>query len=134
MELENRYKKIIERLGNVKVGDLVFNDCAELCVVGENNTLYSYGIECGASSATIVYPVTLASNEIAEKIREYRKKFSENKIMNSYFSGLLSNSFYRLMCIDDDRDGANAEYTKVYKYLDDLLEECIGYAKKLHII
>ena len=134
MELEGRYNKIIERLGNVKVGELVFDDRAELCVVGEDNTLHSYGTICSASSSTFVYPVTLASNMIAEKIREYRKKFSENKIMNPYFSNVLSKQMHILMCIDDNKEDSYEEYEKVYKYIDGLLNECILCAKKLHII
>ena len=113
------YKKLKKILGNCEEGEWVYNDTANLCYVtiekdGYRN-LHYYAMEFFPPNDTIVYPLTLTTKLIADKMTELRNKYYKNKIMNADISHELEDAFVTLMNVDEENyDDA---YDAIWHYL-----------------
>ena len=141
-EIPIYYKKPICNVSDCKTGDWVYNSDAHLCYVeapeDRRGTSSFYGLhyggfEMGCPGDTVVYPLTLRTEQLADRMSEHRDKYYKANIMNPYFSRELEGEFANLMEIDDQADDAREQYERFWKRLDDRLAELLGYAEKLHI-
>lgn len=144
MKLPSYYEKKICRMKDLQTGDWVYNEDAELCYVeivpredceyGPRYTLHAYMIEILVSEDTIVYPLSLQTKALADRMAEHRRKYHDANIMNADFSRELDQEFHKIMLVDEsDRIESCKQYKEIWDRLDARLEELIGYAEKLHI-
>jgi hypothetical protein len=114
MQIPDYYKKPQVCLGDVPTGTYVYDDEANLCYVGEDNTLHSYGIVSGRHGDTIVYPITLETERIMKKMQELREKYNNDNIMNSQFNHELCEALHNIMNndIQKERETWNALYER----------------------
>ena len=140
-EIPIYYKKLICDLSDCKTGDWVYNHDAELCYVEapeDRNgapfySLHYDGIEMGCSGDTVVYPLTLRTRQLADKMAEHRRKYHKANIMNPYFSRELEDEFNNLMLINDEAEDARKQYEDFWERLNKRLAELLQYAEMLHI-
>lgn len=140
--LEPFYKNEIKTVKDCKHGEYVYNERAELCVVVKTNDpelgnitrLYSYCIETWPHDDTIVYPVTLYTQKIMEKMYAHRELWHKYNIMNGSFSRQLADDLHELMSLDPDDDDYNDKYDAFWKRLNSRLEEMKAHAEALGII
>jgi len=133
MEVAVYYKKPIVKLGEMKPGDYVYDSDANLCYIDEEYHMHHYAIESWCSKETIVYPITLQTTAIMERMRQLRQKYCDSNIMNAEFSRELENALYEIMCIDvNDEKYGDKEEAKWVK-LEQRYQELVVHAKALHI-
>jgi hypothetical protein len=137
-ELPYYYTKPIRKVGDLKHGEWVYNEDAYLCYVQKDPEigvrLHYYAIESFPHDDTIVYPLTLATKEIMDKMYEHRMKYHNAHIMNPHFSRQLEDDLYRLMLVDETNPECQKQYNEIWSELDKRFEELVGHAKALHII
>ena len=73
------YRKPKKRLGDCKTGDWVYNDAAKLCFVEKFEatgmfTLYWYGGEEYVGGDEVVYPITLETKKIMDRMSRLRAR------------------------------------------------------------
>ena len=136
------YKKLKKKLSDCKEGEWVYDDGAHLCYVTEDKkgfrNLHYYGIEYFPGNDAIVYPLTLSTKEIMDRMTEIRNKYHKNRIMNSDISRELEEKLESLMDINDedleDCDSLANPYELIWGEIERTLKERLEYAKKLFII
>lgn len=137
-ELPYYYTKPIRKVGELKHGEWVYDEDANLCYVTDSEglgiSLHHYSIESIPPLNSIVYPLTLSTKEIMDKMHEHRMKYHNAKIMNPTFSHQLEDDLYRLMLVDETNPECQKQYNEIWSELDKRFEELVGHAKALHII
>ncbi|MBR1500185.1 MAG: hypothetical protein IJ615_11280 [Bacteroidaceae bacterium] len=136
------YQKLVCKLSECKTGDWVYNSDAELCYVeapedrGGSSSFYGLHYDCmesGCCGDTVVYPLTLRTRQLADKMAALRLRYYKANIMNSYFSHELEEEFHALMLISDTAEDAQKQYDEFWQRLNDRFSELLEYADKLHI-
>lgn len=138
------YKKTKKRLGDCKEGEWVYNSTADLCYVTEekdgHRNLHYFAIESYCGKDTIVYPLSLTTKEIMDRMKGIYDKYHNNRIMNANIRRELENDLEELMNIDHDKydedegqELSNA-YEGIWLRVERILEERLEYARKLLII
>ena len=69
------YQKPIVRLGDVEPGTYVFDSEGKLCYVDERHDKHSMYICTTSGLDTPVYPITIETDRIMERVRELRRKY-----------------------------------------------------------
>lgn len=127
------YEKPMVELGSVEPGTYVYDSDAQLCYVDEEYRLHSHSIEHWCSKDTIVYPISLETQRIMEKMAAHRDKYHKGNIMNADFSRELEAALFDLMSIDIyDADYGKKE-TAIWERLEKRYNELVEHAKALHI-
>lgn len=84
-ELPYHYTKPIRKVGELKHGEWVYDEDANLCYVTDSEglgiSLHHYCIESIPPLDSIVYPLTLSTKEIMDKMHEHRMKYHNAKMM-----------------------------------------------------
>ena len=86
------YTKPIKAVGEIQPDSYVYDGDAEICYVDDNHHLHSYAIEKWVSKDTPVFPITLETQRIMEKMAAVRNKWHKANIMNANFSRELTRS------------------------------------------
>lgn len=132
-EIAVYYQKPIARLGDMKPGDYVFDEDANLCYIDEEYGMHHYAIEHWSSKDSIVYPITIQTNEIMERMRALRQKYHDSNLMNPYFSRELEDGLYQIMCIDINDEHYGKKEDEMWAKLERRYNELVEHAKALHI-
>ena len=127
------YQKPIAKLGDMNPGDYVFDEDANLCYIDEDYVLHHYAIELWAGKDSIVYPISLQTNEIMEKMRKLRQKYHDSNIMNSYFSRELEDGRFEIMRLDINDEHYGKKEEALWAKLERRYDELVEHAKALHI-
>lgn len=129
------YSKPIKAAGECNEGDWVYDDDAKLCYVTKNEEghtiLHSYAIEHWISDDSPVYPVTLSTKLIMDKMTELRERYHKNNIMNADFSRELEAGLFELMQVDEYEEGCQKKYDEIWTRLENRYQELLGHAKAL---
>ena len=100
-EIPVYYQKPIIMLGEAQPGTYVYNDDAEIAYIDEDFRQHSYAIErWGSKDSTVVYPITLETSRIMERMAKERKRWHKSNLMNPDFSRQLEQDLFDLMSID----------------------------------
>lgn len=127
------YEKPMVELGSVEPGTYVYDSDAQLCYVDEEYRLHRHSIEHWCSKDTIVYPISLETQRIMEKMAAHRDKYHKGNIMNADFSRELEAALFDLMSIDIyDADYGKKE-SAIWERLEKRYNELVEHAKALHI-
>ena len=127
------YEKPMVELGTVEPGTYVYDSLAQLCYVDEEYRLHSYAIERGYSKDTIVYPISLETQRIMEKMAAHREKYHKGNIMNADFSTELEAALYDLMSIGIYDEDYGKKEAAIWERLEKRYNELVEHAKALHI-
>lgn len=127
------YRKPIAFLGDMKPGDYVYDEDANLCYIDEEYALHFYGLESWRGKDSIVYPITLETDEIMAKMRKLRQKYHDTNIMNATFSRELEQGLFELMRIDVEDKEYGTKMDKVWAKLERRYNELVEHAKALCI-
>lgn len=140
MEKERRpfYETPIKHLKECNTGEYVFIGDGNLCYVercadGYYN-LYYGGMMMGTNGDHVVYPVTLATSDIMERMRAHRDKWHESHMMNAHFSRELEERLYRFMQIDPYSEDYREQFNAFWQELEAYYGEMLEHAKALHIV
>lgn len=106
---------------------------AHLCYVDEEYCLHSYVIEYRYSRDTIVYPISLETQRIMEKMAAHREKYHKGNIMNADFSRELEAALYDLMSIGIYDEDYGKKEAAIWERLEKRYDELVEHAKALHI-
>ena len=132
------YSKPIKAAAECKEGEWVYDDDAKLCYVTKNEDghtiLHSYAIEHWISDDAPVYPVTLATKEIMDKMAAHRDLYHQNHIMNADFSRELEAELYNLMLVDEYADDCKEKYDEIWTRMEARYQELLGHAKALGLV
>lgn len=134
MALPSFYEKKICKMKDLQTGDWVYNSDAELCYVeigqwekieyGPRYTLHPYMFECTVSEDTIVYPLSLQTKALAERMAAHRRKYIDANIMTRELSMELEQEFHNIMLVDEsDRLECAMQYKEIWDRLDARLIE-----------
>ena len=132
-EIAVYYQKPVARLGDMKPGDYVFDDDANLSYIDEDYVMHHFAIERWCNKDTVVYPVTIMTNEIMERMRKLRQKYHDSNIMNSYFSKELEDGLHEIMSVDINDEDCTKKEEMIWGRLERRYEELVEHAKALHI-
>ena len=121
------YTKPIKAVGEIQPDSYVYDGDAEICYVDDNHHLHSYAIEKWVSKDTPVFPITLETQRIMEKMAAVRNKWHKANIMNANFSRELTSALYDLMEIDGKKEDA------IWNKIEERYQEMVEHAKALGI-
>ena len=127
------YTKPIVAVSEVQPGSYVYDGKAELCYVDEEYHLHSYAIEKWVSKDTPVFPITLETQRIMEKMAEVREKWHKANIMNADFSRELTSALYDLMEIDVYDEEYGKKENAIWNNIEERYQEMVEHAKALGI-
>ena len=133
------YLTPIKKLKDCKVGDYVYNDRAELCYVDNcdymegHYVLKSYGFEIGCGMDADVYPITLQTARIMEKMAKHRDKWHKARIMDGAFSNELANELHELMLLNPYEEGYCEKEADFWQRLENRFEEMRAHGRALHL-
>ena len=127
------YTKPIVAVGEVQPGSYVYDGDAELCYVDEEYHLHSYAIEKWVSKDTPVFPITLETTRIMEKMAAVRNKWHKANIMNANFSRELTSALYDLMAIDVYDEEYGKKEDAIWNSIEERYQEMVEHAKALGI-
>lgn len=99
-EMKSYYTKPEIRLGDAEPGTYVFNLEAELCYIDDERCLHSFYVRSVRSPEEPVYPVTLETAHIMERMRVVWRKWSGESLMTASASRFLRDKLRRIMEID----------------------------------
>lgn len=133
MKVAVYYSKPIVRLGDMNPGDYVFDNNANLCYIDEDYILHHYAIESWGSKDTIVYPITLETEIIMERMRKLRQKYHDSNLMNSYISHELEVALHEIMSLDIEEENYGKKEEDMWAKLERRYNEMAEHAKTLHI-
>lgn len=137
-KLPEYYLTPIVRLGDCKGGEYVYDNCAELAYVEKRKDgiieLHTNGFVHGCSNDTYVYPITLATKHIMDKMYALRQKYHNSHIMNSTFSHELSEALHTIMTLDPYDPEYKLKWKDFWDGLDNQYNEMLEHAKALHIV
>lgn len=128
------YQKPIILLGDAQPGTYVYNDDAELSYIDEVYHMHMYGIErWGSKDSTIVYPITLETSRIMERMAKERNRWHKSNLMNPDFSRQLEQDLYDLMCIDVYDEEYGKKESEIWSRIECRYQEMVAHAKALGI-
>lgn len=132
------YEKPIKHLKECNTGEYVFIGDGNLCYVercadGYYN-LYYGGMMMGTNGDKVVYPVTISTADIMDRMRAYRDKWHNAHIMNAYFSRQLEDMLLQFMHVDPYCEDYREKWESFWGGLDKYYEEMLEHAKALHIV
>lgn len=137
------YQKPITKAKETKEGDWVYDQSAELCYVtkrinsyngAESTVLHSFGIEAWVGDNTELYPLTLQTKYLAERMYAHRQKYHKANIMNSTFSSELEEEFSNIMHVNEEEKDAADKYDEIWDRLNARFAERLQHARALMIV
>lgn len=143
--MDAHYKCEPKPVSNFKSGAYVYMRDGRLGVVEAKDSGYfsvhTHGLEHWVGKDTIVYPVTLGTSYVAEKITELRDKYYRLNIMNATFSRELEKTLDSAMQIyndlnseDGDSLAAKSAWEGLWEMEEKRLKELEIHANALHIM
>ena len=93
------YQKPIVRLGDVEPGTYVFDSEGKLCYVDERHDKHSMYICTTSGLNTPVYPITIETDRIMERVRELRRKYRD-RYKDPEFNGYFESMVHAIMSND----------------------------------
>ena len=127
------YQKPIAKLGDMKPGDYVYDEDANLCYIDDDYVLHHYAIEHWAIKDSIVYPITLQTGIIMERMTKLRRRYHDTNLMNSYFSKELEDGLLEIMRLDINDENYGTKEEALWAKLERRYNELVEHAKALHI-
>ena len=132
-DIEVYYTKPIVAVGEIQPGSYVYDGNAEVCYVDDDHHLHSYAVEKLVGKDTPVFPITLETQRIMEKMAAIRNKWHKANIMNANFSQELRCALYDLMDIDVYDEEYGKKEDAIWNRIEQRYKELVVHAKALGI-